>query len=199
MFLILTICPIQAWAQAPDPQTQDQKIQELEKKVEDLDQRVKIEDRNRELEAEAAADKARAGATVGAEPTGITIRSNDQNFLLKIGIDIQIDNRTFPGTSTVSTLDQILIRRARPAVSGTVYKYVDFYFRPDFGQGNTVLYEAYMQLNYFSRANLRVGKFKPPWDSNACSRTTISASWNAACQPSWFPAATSAIGSRVTS
>ena len=25
-----------------------------------------------------------------------------------------------------------------------------------------MLYEAYMQLNYFSRANLRVGKFKPP-------------------------------------
>ena len=59
-------------------------------------------------------------------------------------------------------MDQILIRRARPAISGTVYKYVDFYLRPDFGQGSTVLYEAYMQLNYFSRANLRVGKFKPP-------------------------------------
>jgi len=99
---------------------------------------------------------------VGAEPTGITIRSNDQNFLLKIGLDIQVDNRTFPGESSVPLMDQILIRRARPAISGTVYKYVDFYLRPDFGQGSTVLYEAYMQLNYFSRANLRVGKFKPP-------------------------------------
>ena len=119
-------------------------------------------DRTRELEAEAAADKARSGATVGAEPTGITIRSNDQNFLLKIGLDIQVDNRTFPGESSVPLTDQILIRRARPAISGTVYKYVDFYLRPDFGQGSTVLYEAYMQLNYFSRVNLRVGKFKPP-------------------------------------
>ncbi len=27
---------------------------------------------------------------------------------------------------------------------------------------SVVLYEAYMQLNYFSRVNLRVGKFKPP-------------------------------------
>jgi phosphate-selective porin OprO/OprP len=108
------------------------------------------------------ADKARSGATVGAEPTGITIRSNDQNFLLKIGLDIQIDNRTFPGDSSVPLTDQTLIRRARPALSGTVYKYVDFYLRPDFGLGTTVLYEAYVQLNYFSRANLRVGKFKPP-------------------------------------
>ena len=108
------------------------------------------------------ADKARSGATVGVEPTGITIRSNDQNFLLKIGLDIQIDNRTFPGESSVPLTNQTLIRRARPAVSGTVYKNVDFYVRPDFGLGTTVLYEAYMQLNYFSRANLRVGKFKPP-------------------------------------
>ncbi len=162
LFLIVAIQAFQLRAQAPDPQTQDQKIEELEKKVEELDQRVRVSDRTRELESEAAADKARSGATVGAEPTGITIRSNDQNFLLRIGLDVQVDNRTFPGESTVPLMDQILIRRARPAISGTVYKYVDFYLRPDFGQGNTVLYEAYVQLNYFSRANLRVGKFKPP-------------------------------------
>jgi len=162
LFLIVAVQAFPVKAQAPDAQTQDQKIQELEKKVEELDQRVKVADRTKELEAEAAADKARSGATVGAEPTGITIRSNDQNFLLRIGIDMQVDNRTFPAVSSVPLTDQILLRRARPAVSGTVYKCVDFYFRPDFGQGTTVLYEAYMQLNYFSRANLRVGKFKPP-------------------------------------
>ena len=55
-----------------------------------------------------------------------------------------------------------MVRRARPTISGTLYKYIDFYIRPDFGQGQVVLYEAYAQLNYFSRFNLRVGKFKPP-------------------------------------
>jgi len=54
------------------------------------------------------------------------------------------------------------MRRARPTFSGTVYKYVDFYIRPDFGQGSTILYDAYVQLNYFSKFNLRAGKFKPP-------------------------------------
>ena len=162
LFLTLALLPLRVTAQAPAEQTQDQKIQELEQKVEDLDQRVKVADRNRELESEAAADKARSGATVGAEPTGITIRSNDQNFLLRIGLDIQVDNRTFPGRSALFLLDQLLIRRARPALSGTVYKYVDFYLRPDFGQGSTVLYEAYLQLNYVPRASLRAGKFKPP-------------------------------------
>jgi phosphate-selective porin OprO and OprP len=160
-FIALAIRPLLVLAQVPDPQTQE-KIQELERKVEELDQRERVAERTRELEAEAVADKARSGATVGAEPTGITIRSNDHNFLLKIGLDIQIDNRTFPGESSVPLIDQILIRRARPAVSGTVYKTIDFYLRPDFGQGSTVLYEAYIQFNCFSRANLRVGKFKPP-------------------------------------
>ena len=83
-------------------------------------------------------------------------------FPLRIGLDVQIDHRTFPGMSSVPLSDQILIRRARPAISGSVYKYVDFYFRPDFGQGTTVLYEAYMQLDYFPRANFRVGKFSLP-------------------------------------
>ena len=100
--------------------------------------------------------------TIAADQTGITSSPTINNLLLKIGLDIQIDNRTFPGESSVPLTDQTLIRRARPALSGTVYKYVDFYVRPDFGLGTTVLYEAYMQLNYFSRANLRVGKFKPP-------------------------------------
>jgi len=143
-------------------QSPEQKIQELEQKVEDLDQRLRVQDRKQELKDEDAAAAAKAATTASVGSGGVTIRSNDENFLLKIGLDIQIDNRTFFGASPLSLPDQILLRRACPAISGTVYKYVDFYIRPDFGQGTTVIYEAYMQLNYFSRANLRVGKFKPP-------------------------------------
>jgi phosphate-selective porin OprO/OprP len=162
LFLALAVPVIQVKAQAPNEQSQDQKIQELEQKVEELDQRIRVEDRNRELKDQDAAAAAKTAASANIGNNGVVIRSNDDNFLLKIGIDFQIDNRTFPGRTPVTVLDQILIRRARPAISGTIYKYVDFYVRPDFGQGTTVLYEAYVQLNYFSRANLRVGKFKPP-------------------------------------
>ena len=162
LFLVLAVPSIEVRAQVPDPQTQEQRIQELERKVEELDQRVRVDDRKQELKDEDAAAAAKTSATASVGSGGVTIRSNDENFVLKIGLDVQIDNRTFPGSSAVTLPDQILIRRARPSISGTVYKYVDFYIRPDFGQGTTVLYEAYMQLNYFSRANLRVGKFKPP-------------------------------------
>jgi len=108
------------------------------------------------------ATTANPGATVTAGLDGVSVHSSDNNFVLRMGVDIQLDNRTFSGASALVLPNQTVIRRARPTVSGTVYKYVDFYVRPDFGLGTTVLYEAYMQLNYFSRANVRVGKFKPP-------------------------------------
>jgi phosphate-selective porin OprO/OprP len=158
----LALASLHARAQAPDQKSQEQRIQELEQRIEELDQRVRVDDRKQEIKDEEAAAAAKTAATARADNSGVTIRSNDENFLLKIGLDVQIDNRTFPGSSPVSPLDQVLIRRARPSISGTVYKYVDFYIRPDFGQGTTVIYEAYMQLNYFPRASLRVGKFKPP-------------------------------------
>ena len=68
----------------------------------------------------------------------------------------------FVGDGDAGTTDQILLRRVRPTFSGTVYKDVDYFFRPDFGQGTTVIYDAYTQFNYFKHADLRVGKFKPP-------------------------------------
>jgi len=101
-------------------------------------------------------------AAVTADTSGFTIKSNDGNFLLKIGADLQIDNRSFFGVGSQTLSDTILLRRVRPTFSGTVYKYIDYYFRPDFGQGTTVIYDAYAELKYFSRAKLRIGKFKPP-------------------------------------
>jgi len=153
--LLLGVHPAQA-------QSADDKIQQLEQKVDELDQRLKVAERQKEIKAEEDADKAKNTATVTANGGPFTIRSGDGDFILRIGADFQIDNRTFPGVSLLPLTDQILVRRARPTIQGTVYKYVDFYVRPDFGQGQVVLYEAYAQLNYFSRFNLRVGKFKPP-------------------------------------
>src|ERR1700676_1991716 len=159
--IFLGFIPVPIQAQSA-PLSQDDKIQQLEQKVDELDQRLKVAERLKEIKTEEDADKAKTTASVTANGGPFTIRSGDGNFVLRLGADFQIDNRTFPGESLVPLTDQILIRRARPPISGTVYKYVDFYVRPDFGQGQVVLYEAYTQLNYFSRFNLRVGKFKPP-------------------------------------
>ena len=155
--LIIGIPAIPARAQSAD-----QKIEDLEKKVEELDQEVKVAERKKELKEEDAATQAKNAASVTADTGGFTIKSNDGDFLLKIGADLQVDNRTYVGDGSGAGADTILLRRVRPTFSGTVYKYVDYFFRPDFGQGSTVIYDAYLELKYVSAAKLRVGKFKPP-------------------------------------
>jgi phosphate-selective porin OprO and OprP len=98
--------------------------------------------------------------TVG--PSGFTVQSEDGDFLLKIGADLQTDIRTFTGKGSGSLMDQILLRRVRPTFTGTVYKYIDYFFRPDFGQGSVIIYDAYAQINYIPHFAIRAGKFKPP-------------------------------------
>jgi|SRR5271157_642399 len=142
-----------AWpiAAQTGPGAQDQKIQRLEQKVDELD-RMLLQ----------TAETARTAASVTADTSGFTIKSADGNFLLKVGADLQVDNRTYLGEGSQSLVDTTLLRRVRPTFSGTVYRYIDYMFRPDFGQGQTVIYDAYVELKYFDRAKVRVGKFKPP-------------------------------------
>jgi len=107
------------------------------------------------------APEANSVGLVAVGPGGFNIQSENGDYLLKIGADVQTDLRTFTGTGSSALLDQILARRVRPTFSGTVYKYIDYFIRPDFGQGSVVLYEAYAQLNYVPHFAIRVGKFKP--------------------------------------
>src|ERR1017187_3655973 len=173
----------------PQPSvSQEEKIRELERKLEEMDRRLRIaESRNAAAPAadatvapSAAAgtspvqsvvepsrnvvpvENVKSGALVTAGTGGFTIQSADSNYTLKIGADLQVDNRSFIGEGSSALSDTILLRRVRPTFSGTVYKYVDYFFRPDFGQGSTIIYDAYAELKYFDRAKVRVGKFKPP-------------------------------------
>jgi phosphate-selective porin OprO/OprP len=105
--------------------------------------------------------EANAVGLVSVGPGGFMIQSENGDYLLKIGADLQTDLRTFTGKGSSALLDQILLRRVRPTFSGTVYKYIDYFVRPDFGQGTVIIYDAYAQLNYIPHFAIRVGKFKP--------------------------------------
>jgi phosphate-selective porin OprO/OprP len=176
--LLLTIgaASLALRAQSPDEKApQDEKIQKLEQKIEALEQRIQADESQKKTQDEAAADESKkktqdeaavdlskSAATVSADTSGFKIQSGDGDYLLKIGADLQVDNRSFLGDGSSALPDTIVLRRARPTFSGTVYKYFDFMFRPDFGLGQVVIYDAYLNYTYFSSANLTVGKFKPP-------------------------------------
>src|SRR5262249_31723155 len=59
-------------------------------------------------------------------------------------------------------VDTFLIRRARPIFVGTVTRHFDFNFTPDFGGGNAVIQDAYLNAKGSPKLQLRAGKFKPP-------------------------------------
>jgi phosphate-selective porin OprO/OprP len=60
-------------------------------------------------------------------------------------------------------VDSFYLRRARPVLEGTLYKYFDFRLMPDFGEGRTVLQDAYLDVKYTPKAVFRAGKFKEPF------------------------------------
>jgi phosphate-selective porin OprO/OprP len=107
-----------------------------------------LEDRITSLEkAEAKARVAAAAApTVTATRDGLNVRSADNAFNFRLRGYVQSDARFFgasgpvaPGSST------FLLRRVRPILEATAYKYFGLRLMPDFGNGQVVLYDAYAE------------------------------------------------------
>jgi phosphate-selective porin OprO and OprP len=50
----------------------------------------------------------------------------------------------------------------RPILEATAYRYFGLRIMPDFGNGQVVLYDAYVEAKPIAAFNVRLGKFKPP-------------------------------------
>ena len=139
--------------------------------IQDLNQKVRILGRQRELDQESAtaAAKTQPRITVGAN--GFSFGSADSNFVVALHGVIQVDSRTFEQNDKVQGNDSILLRRARPILSGTVYRDFDFLFVPEFGGGTPgasssattpSIYDAYVNYRYSPELQIQAGKFKSP-------------------------------------
>lgn len=133
-----------------------------DERLEALDQKVKILERKWEIAEEKSVTTAKDAPVLWADTGGFYLKSADGNFQLKIGGYIQADGRFFIDDKAKPLPDTFLLRRVRPVFEGTVSKFIDFRIIPDFGGGKTELQDAYLDLAYFPKARLRVGKFKSP-------------------------------------
>jgi phosphate-selective porin OprO and OprP len=135
----------------------------LEARVNELDQQVRILLRLRELAADsaAAAAKDKISATASAKD-GFSLKSADGKFAVRLKGLMQTDGRFFLSDSAVPVTNTFFLRRARPILEATVGKYLEFRLQPDFGQGTTVLFDAYSDVKVAPEFAVRVGKFKPP-------------------------------------
>ena len=133
-----------------------------DERIEALDQKLRVIERKSELKDEDAAAREKEKPLVSVGREGFSISSPDKNYRLKFSGLIQADNRTFFDDGSHLVTDTFLIRRLRPIFEGTVGKYVDFRFQPDFGGGTAVLFDAYADLKFRPYAVLRGGKTKTP-------------------------------------
>jgi phosphate-selective porin OprO and OprP len=135
----------------------------LADRVDELDQEVRILKRLRELAADsaAAAAKDKVTATAGAKD-GFSLKSADGKYTLRFRGYFQSDGRFFPGDDVVPTVDNLLLRRARPIIEATVGRYFEFRLMPDFGGTSPTIFDAYWEGKFAPQFTVRAGKFKPP-------------------------------------
>src|SRR5881394_3469185 len=137
-------------------------IKDLKQQIEQLDQKVRILERNQELEKEAAASKTNDVPKISIGEKGFSVGSSDGAFAINLKGLIQFDSRTFFKDGGIKGNDGFLLRRARPIITGTVFRDIDFVFVPDFGGSSVQIYDAYMNYRYKPELQLQVGKFKSP-------------------------------------
>ena len=150
---------------------QDQKIQALERKLQaqddqlqaqgDQEQKVLVLERKLEIQEEADKAAAASTATVKASEKGFSIQSADGKNQIKLGGVLHVDGR-FMTSEQESLPDTWQITRARPILEGTVGGIYDFRFMPDFGQGKTVIQDAYITGRFKPEFQVTAGKFKSP-------------------------------------
>ena len=172
-----------AWAILPAPAARaqstisstekDREIADLKKEIklleqrvdamEQIDQKVKVIDRKLEVQAETEQAKAQTAPIINADDKGFWFSSPNGDYKVQFGGIIQADGRFFTSGAD-STGSTFYLNRARPIITGTLWKYYDFNITPDFGQGKVVLQDAYIDDTMFQNANFQVGKYKAPFD-----------------------------------
>jgi phosphate-selective porin OprO/OprP len=102
-----------------------------------------------------------SSAEVRADEKGFALCSagDPPAFVLKLGATVQADGRLYFDDEQK---DNVLLRRVRPILAGTVIGLVDYYLMPDFGGGQTALFDAYLDAHPWPWLRLRAGKFKAP-------------------------------------
>ena len=116
--------------------------------------------------AQAAATPPAAQATPAPQPTagfqdGFFVQSANGDYRLVFGMVAQLDGRVSLD-DPAQIIDTLVLRKLRPTFSGRVAKYFDFKIMPDFGNGTTVVQDAYFDIRFSPKFRIRTGKDKTP-------------------------------------
>ena len=121
---------------------------ELLQKIEELSQKVLVLERKLEVQDEATKTAATTVPVVKASPRGFSLASADSQNQIKLRGVIHTDGRFFGSDDPEGLKDTWQATRVRPIVEGTLGGIYDFRITPDFGQGRTVIQDAYVTARF---------------------------------------------------
>ena len=150
----LAAAPLAAQAQVTN--------EELLKRIEEQEQKILVLERKLEIQDEAGAAAKESTAVVAAGPKGFSLKSADGKNQIRLRGTLHLDYRNISGTDPGGTFDTFVATRVRPTIEGTFANIYDFKFMPDFGQGRTVIQDAYVNARFKPGAQVQLGKFKAP-------------------------------------
>ena len=104
-----------------------------------------------------------AGLLTAGWNNGFYIKSQDDDFILRITGQIQGDFRGYVDNHDTTDISTFLVRRARLGVEADMFKYYEFRLLPDFGQSQPTLQDGYINIHYIDEFQIEAGKFKQPF------------------------------------
>lgn len=137
------------------------RAEDISARLQALEQEIAILKRQLEVKEEEQKAKSVKAATVEIGRKGFSITSPDKNYQFRFRGNAQIDGRYFANDKENTGKDEILARRLRPMIEGTVDDF-DFRLMPDFAGSQARLLDAYVDYKASDALKVRVGKFKPP-------------------------------------
>ena len=147
-------------------------IKQLERRVntlEGLNQSVKVishklqaQGQIQQVQTEAERTKQLEMPIVKASDEGFRFSTPNDDYRIRFGGVFQGNGRFFTSGNDKNVSSTFYINKARPIVSGALARYFEFQITPDFGQGKTVLQDAWLNIAYFPQAQLQMGKYKAP-------------------------------------
>jgi len=132
----------------PDAGAQSAATDGLERRIEALEQTQKASP---------------SGVVATAGKDGFAIKSADGDWSFKPWGYLQFDGRFYRDDDLKPLPNTMLMRRARIGFDLNIGHDIGGRLLPDFGGGQTVLYDAWIDYKKFPLLALRAGKFKPPF------------------------------------
>ncbi len=137
-------------------------VEDLQRRLEEQEQKIRVLERRLELQVESAVAAKEATPIVSASAKGFSLRSADSSNQLKLRGVMHLDGRYTNDDEETAVYDTVQATRVRPVIEGTLGGRYDFRFTPDFGQGRTVIQDAYVTARLHPAVAITVGKFKAP-------------------------------------